>query len=361
MRRIELALAPHRSTYGWSREAPVLGTDAIVLGSNEDFLNTVLNSPRRLHYASRTKYHTVGGYGFGETGASLAVQTVHNCYDRHIGLRLSPDVLWYMIVSEVATHVKANAGQYASLFTQTPGAKQLIEVRDDSLRYDGPSDWGHTIELFRDPLRAAVTDRTMGLFLPSFSTASVEAETALLVCFMDAASPYYEYRASTMCGIPAIELEGTNEDWRTLLAGAEALVGEFPTLAAYFGDLLPVVAEIVDTATGGQVDENFWRSLYKQEGGSGGPYINGWINALFAHIRTPEGLVPKDDYYGHSMFDWRKVRTHTDMFPAHLSQVPFVWNYFGAKYDMAFAGGVLGVDHVGDTLQPQLGFAVVEV
>jgi hypothetical protein len=52
----------------------------------------------------------------------------------------------------------------------------------------------------------------------------------------------------------------------------------------------------------------------------------------------------------------------TNQFPAHVTRVPFTWDYFGTKIPMAFAAGVTGVDYVDETfLRPGLGYAVVEV
>ena len=50
----------------------------------------------------------------------------------------------------------------------------------------------------------------------------------------------------------------------------------------------------------------------------------------------------------------------TNMFPSHVSTVPFVWRYMDRRYDMCFAAGLLGVDDTDGFLSPQLGFAVLE-
>lgn len=58
-----------------------------------------------------------------------------------MALSLTPDFLWYMVVHEVAEHVRQNPGRHGGLFTTAPESKQAIVVRDDSLRRDEPSDW----------------------------------------------------------------------------------------------------------------------------------------------------------------------------------------------------------------------------
>ncbi|HTE57791.1 MAG TPA: DUF4419 domain-containing protein [Verrucomicrobiae bacterium] len=358
-----------RPRHGGRQHEPTNVT--VELRSNEGFLDTVLDNPTRVHYNSRNKLHVVtavnSSYGrdhdeasYGVANVSLGLQALHQCFAAHMPFSLSPDWVWYMIVHEVAEHVRQNSDRYAAAFTRTPSQKQTIEVRDDSLRYDAPSDWMRSINLIREPLAAKVTDRTMQLFLPAFSTTTIEDETAVLVAFMDVVSSYYEFEWRTMCGIPQIRLEGTAEDWDTLYSMTDRLSIEFPGLRAYFENLLPVLEKIHATASAHQVDENFWRSIYKYGGGSGGPFINGWFTAFFAHTQTQQGAKLRED------FDWGRMMEHsfsgfsTNDFPAHLSQVPFKWNYYGTMYDMTFAAGITGVTTDDGFMSPRLGFAVVE-
>ncbi|HET6746785.1 MAG TPA: DUF4419 domain-containing protein [Candidatus Saccharimonadales bacterium] len=337
---------------------------------NEVFLKSALGNPARFHYNSSDTTYFVnqpddfGDYNeaaFGSASASLGIQAIHQAYASHTALSLRPEVLWYMIVHEVAQLIKDNSSDYARLFTDTPEAKQTIEVRDDSLRYDAPSEWGRAINLFRDPLREKITDYTADLFLPRFSTSTIEDETTLLIALMDAASPFYEYVMSTRCGIPRIQLEGEPTDWNDLYFRTEMLARDFHGLAGYFSDLLPVLQQIAETAGGATPNEGFWRSIYKYEDGSGGPHVSGWITAFFAYIQTKEGPQLKKE------FDWRSFAKKgwggykTNQFSTHVSKVPFTWDYFGTKYPMAFGAGITNVGFEGSFLVPRLGFAVAEV
>ncbi|MGW2388681.1 hypothetical protein ACWCYK_04175 [Streptomyces lydicamycinicus] len=48
-------------------------------------------------------------------------------------------------------------------------------------------------------------------------------------------------------------------------------------------------------------------------------------------------------------------------FPSHVSRVPFRWETLGGTSEMAFLGGVLGIDRDGEWVRPRLGHAVVEL
>jgi hypothetical protein len=361
----------------------------VTVEPNQMFLETALGKPRRLHHVSRTdiaqvpcpptdltnprhneRERLMGGRK-GEypiATVSLLIQASHRAFQEHLPLSLAPEVLWYAICHEVAIHVKQDPRAHAKWFTTRPDERVKIDVRDDSLVYGSTeNNWGRLLSLFRAPLRANVPEHTAQLFLPTFSTTTPESEAATLVAFMDVVSSYYEFGFATLCGIPAVRLEGSAEDWRLLVQSASALAEAFPGLRPYFTDLVPVLKEIAIVAAGADPDPKFWASLYKFNDGSGGPYVTGWITAFFAHVPVGRGgFEPKREY------DWRKLASkqhfggfQTNDFPAHVSSVPATWTYapdgnLDRKIPMGFAAGVLGVDHDEGFLAPRLGYAIYE-
>jgi len=339
----------------------------IVKHSNATFLNAVLGNPSRAHFVSRTDLHqavsNVGDefdFPSEPITASLFVQATHQAFAEHANLSLGPDELWYMIMGEVATLVKGSPDKYAALFAGDPAKKQLIRVRDDSLVYGGHNDWLRSINLIRPLLCERMAEYALQLFMPTFSTSTPESETAILVTFMDVVSEYFEYRWSTMCGIPFIRLEGEAADWTKLAAQVGVLAEVFTELRPYFDDLLPILREIARTASGGRIDEQFWCSIYKYNTSSGGDEISGWITAFFAFNQKPGGPPTLK-----RRFDWRYVTEYggnsADQFPTHVSKVPFVWEFPGREYRMAFAAGIFGVDFDAGFLAPRLGFGVYEL
>ncbi|OGZ95956.1 MAG: hypothetical protein A3I44_05230 [Candidatus Sungbacteria bacterium RIFCSPLOWO2_02_FULL_51_17] len=256
--------------------------------------------------------------------------------------------------------MKGDAGAYANMFTTTPGEKQKIVVRDDSLVYGEANNWERSIGFVKAPLRERISPTVLLEFLPQFSTMNVESEAATLVSFMDVVSKYYDFEWQTMCGIPAVRLEGTAKDWELLRDGARLLARRFPPLAGYFNDLVPVLDALAAAAAGVPVRNSFWKSLYKFNEGSGGPYVGGWITAFFAYLKDGGLGVPQM----RSEFNWERERVFggltTDMFPPHVSKVDFVWDYYGTELLMSFAGGILGIDLDDGFLRPRLGIAVVE-
>jgi hypothetical protein len=291
---------------------------------------------------------------------SLMMQALHAAYAEHVPFSFSPELAWYLIAHEVAVHIRLNPERYRGYFTAS-ATKDTIHVHDDSLVYGSDANrWGRSINRVREPLAAKVPKPTIDLMLPKFSTASFESDTALLVLFLDIVSNYYRLMWQTLCGVPAVRVEGTVEDWQTVVRHAQMVQREFGGLQAYFDDLLPVLKEIAGTVGGDEPDPAFWTSIYKLKDSSGGPYINGWITAFYAHRMTYEGFQPRQD------LDWRGLMHDpywggltTSQLPVHLSAVPFVWDYYGNLINMAFVAGVMGVEHDG-FLTPRLGYGVLE-
>ena len=318
----------------------------------------------KVHYLSRNQISLPEPTGscnterFGRDDVSLFVQALHSSFAEHVPFTFSPEMAWYLIAHEVAVHISLNQDLYRGAFTSSAD-EEMIEVRDDSLVYGEPNNWARSINKVRDPMKEKVPQRTIELMLPAFSSASLETETSLLVLFLNVLSHYYQLRWQTLCGIPSVNLTGTPEDWRKVVSHAELASSEFDRLSPYFSDLLPVLGEISQTASGEEPDPEFWESIYKYKNESGGPYVSGWIASFLAHYSTPEGFVPREE------FDWRRMAKGwggltTNVFPSHVTLAPFTWNYYDQELPMAFAAGVFGVDYEDGSLSPKLGFGVLE-
>lgn len=286
---------------------------------------------------------------------SLLLRAVHLSFAAHLPLSLSPDVVWFTVVHEVAVHVQLNADQYAGVFTDTPSHSQTIQIRDDSLLAPEP-DWSRSIRLVLEPLREKLGAEVTDLFLPRFSTTTPDDVSSALVALMSVVSPYYRFEWHSSCGIPRIRLEGTADDWKLLTQRVRELAPWFDGLRPWFDALCPVLDEIAATAAGGTVDKDFWHSLYKWDSQSGGDYVSGWITVLFAHTQTPAGPQPKES------FRWRRGERYLEnTFPSHVAKVPFQWTRPDRALEMQFMSGILGIERDGDYLRPCLAYAVTEL
>jgi hypothetical protein len=149
---------------------------------------------------------------------------------------------------------------------------------------------------------------------------------------LDAMQSYFEYTLYTFCGIPAIALEGTVTDWRSVASRAR------------------------DLAT----------------------FDLGWIMAFFPYLKGHDGMATVQNEWllepglcrAHILSPWAErvpdasggitVGPRSDAFPGGLSRVPFRWEYGFESYPMEFLEGFVGVrqDHATLALRPEIGWAV---
>ncbi|MDB5350128.1 MAG: hypothetical protein JWN86_1375 [Planctomycetota bacterium] len=318
-----------------------------------------------------TRYHgrLLGGVAFHPV-----VAAVHRAFLDHRPLILSPDTLWLMIAQAVANHVNAHAEELRPRLVRHPGRLTIDVRRDDFVKGSPENPWPEVFAEFSKKVRDHVGP-AIDLFVPTFSTTGPVERAASEVVLLDAMRSYFDYALHTLCGIPAIALEGTTEDWQSLAGRAEAFA-EFG-LARWIEFLRPILRQFV-RASRGDVDVAFWRSLYKINNQSGGPVITGWITAFFPYLkdyRTGHASVPiggffEDEGRGveemlYSFEDERRAFAHgptIESFPGGLSCAPFRWEYLDKTFPMEFLGGFVGVAQDSGTLalRPEIGWAVRE-
>ncbi len=297
--------------------------------------------------------------------ASQLVRAIHEGYARHTAVVLRPEVIWYAIVNQVSRYVKDNSDRFASVFTAVPGQKQHIEILADFMVKGAPVDghtdanWSRVCRLFRGALIDRVPGNALELWLPKFSTSTDESDAATLVCFMDAASKYYSYGMTTMCGFPSVALAGTPSDWALLVRSAAQLARQVsgPDIERWWMHLLKTLDRIGTAACGdADHDGEFIRALYKIPGGSGGPRSSGWLVDFVLY-----DMRGKLRTSSHVRGGFSGDQIASNEFPSYVNTVDVMWTYYREKIPLKFAGGVTGVDLEHGAYVPRLGYAVATV
>ena len=309
-----------------------------------------------------SRYH---GQLLADVGFHPVLAAIHWAFQSHRPLVLSPDMLWLLVAQGLANHVNANAEELRPMFVEHSGKVLIVVQRDDFIKGSPENPWAEVLGEFSGQVRNHIGATTHDLFLPKFSTTGAAERAATEVVLLDAMQSFFAYECCSLCGIPQIVLEGTPDDWAVL---AERARGIRQFGMGWWADALePVLDEFV-AASRGRAHVPHWHSIYKIDGGSGGPYINGWVTALFPYLRDWEtGLASSKNPWlgagGQRPRDPRRPSGLTqESFPSGLARAPFVWNCVSASYEMEFLGGFVGVGQEADTLRlrPEIGWAVRE-
>jgi hypothetical protein len=303
------------------------------------------------------------------------IATLNLAFSDHRPLVLSPDMIWLLIAQGFANHVNANSNELRSNFVQHSGQAKITVRRDDFIKGSLENPWEEVFGEFSSQIRQHIGESAHDLLLPRFSTTGTVERAAAEVILLDAMKSYFSFEMLTLCGIPQITLEGTSDDWESL-AERTRQMGRFG-LEWWTRVLDPILSEFV-LAARERANTKFWKCIYKLAGGSGGPYVTGWINAFFPYLkdydtglarvpnrRLKEGGKRLEELLGPP----EKSDPHgfpnaptTDAFPAGIASAPFKWDYLGRIFEMEFLSGFVGVKQDIETLglRPEIGWGVRE-
>jgi hypothetical protein len=132
----------------------------------------------------------------------------------HYSIILRPDDIWYLVLSQLTVIIGKNPSAYAFLFTKTPETKTEISVPTFDPTVINP-------ESVIAELRRLVPNN-IDLFIPKFTTTTPVMTLCQHIAFCDLVSPYYNY-FTYLCGIPNIDIQGTEGDWQKIVETLEAL------------------------------------------------------------------------------------------------------------------------------------------
>jgi len=283
------------------------------------------------------------------------IQAIHLAFNDHRPLSLSPDHIWMMISQGLALHINKNAEELRHHFVNFEGKKYLEIQRDSFVKGRFDNDWQGCFPEFSDKI-AEFIGKKRDLIVANFSTTGVIEKAISEIVLMDSMQSYFDYGCRTCCGIPEITLEGIVEDYKNIKQRVQAF-DEFG-LKWWTDKLIPTIDQFI-AAFNGKTDPKFWESIYKLGGGSGGPYITGWVNTLMPYLVSYDGK-PFINSMVKNETKWQQHGPTHDALPSGLSKVPFKWFYYEQEFEMEFIGGFTGVSQNGLTLRPELGWAVKE-
>jgi hypothetical protein len=310
-----------------------------------------------------------------QPGFHSLVAAADIAYQGHFPLVLTPDVIWLTIAQGFAHHVANNVEELRARIVPHEGKAALVVRRDDFLRGSPENPWPEVWPAFCDQIREHIGAEAHGLVVCDFSTTGPTERAASAVVLMDAVQSYFEYNFTTLCGIPAVTLEGTVADWEKVRERVGRL-GQYD-LCWWTEEVEPILDEFVKAAKGSPTP-TFWQRLYKEYDASGGPYVSGWLVRLLPYLKHRDFVcqVP-DDYRTGRFTPWRTDLRNGllerpldrgdrmsglkhDQLPASVSAVPFAWHYHGATFDYQFLAGVLAVtqDSATRAIRPRIGWAV---
>ena len=245
-------------------------------------------------------------------GINNILQGFYSAYENHLPIRLTPDIIWLLIVQGFAQHVNFNSEQLRNSFVNFEGKKTLEIIIDKyhSYKQMKPQDYEMLFEKLNDQMKLYTGEELINTIDFNFSTSNKITKVVGYASIMSAMKKYFEYIGNChMCNYPYIILEGTLNDWKNILKKAKALSKY--NLKKWVKSLEPILLKIIDTKKG-NIDKKFWKEIlypdklderieigvykYKTIKVDG---INGWLLLFFpyfknGHFRYEKALKTKD-------------------------------------------------------------------
>lgn len=288
-------------------------------------------------------------------------------FKNHHGIILTPDVIANTLWHGFADHINSNPEKWRKELGIRFEGKQDIEViRDEFIIGSPENNWESIFPEFSDQIRKTIDEDLHEMILGDYSTTGPIERLAADIVLMDTMQSFFNYTLMTRCGIPEVTILGTSDDW-SLLKQRFQRVERFD-----LGWWVPTVVEILDKITekvrarenGAKNldvsgDDEFWTSIFGYMGGSGGPFLSGWLVSLFPYVGSSK---PRRNNY----IDWHqnKVGSSRGVNPGDLpksaSIVPMTWVYHSERFEMELHGGLMGVSFDVDNqrIRPEFGWAV---
>jgi hypothetical protein len=291
-----------------------------------------------------------GSYVDGLSGHPL-LAACQKAYAYHQGFELSPEVFWTTLLQGAAIHVQENKSKLKGMFT---GKDEKTKIK--LILPPGEVDWPDILGQLSNAVYQQLPKQWESVGMVHFSNSSPRHLQVFDLAFLHVASSYFNFEGDELCGIPQIKITGTRADWQLL--GERIQFLESIDMAWWLDDLQNILQQ-VDSAFAGQVDEEFWCSIYKlKKDGCKDPYLSGWIAKLIpytlshkdegGHVKNRLVAEPGTEY------SWYKM----DDFPSGTSGIDFKLK--GEMYKIS--GGIIGSTlEAGSFITPQLGWGVMKL
>ena len=231
-------------------------------------------------------------------GINNILQGFYSAYENHLPIRLTPDIIWLLIVQGFSHHVNYNSKELREKFVNFEGKKKLeiIIPKYHSYKQMKSEDYAELFENLTEKIKENVGEELINTIDFNFSTSNEITKVVGYASIMSSLKKFFEFIGSChMCNYPYIILEGKLEDWESILKKTKDLSKY--DLERWTSMLEIPLKEIIETKKG-NINKQFWKNIlypdkidekieigdykYKTIQVDG---INGWLLTFFPYYK----------------------------------------------------------------------------
>ena len=198
-------------------------------------------------------------------GVSNILQGFYSAYENHLPIRLTPDIIWLLIVQGFAHHVNFNAEYLRNRFVNFENKKklELIISKYHSYKQMKSKDYENLFENLTEQIKENIGEELVNTIDFNFSTSNRITKVVGYTSIMSAMKKYFEFQGFChMCNYPYIILDGSLEDWESILKKTKELSKY--DLKKWTVFLEFVLSKIIDTKKG-KINKEFWKEILYPE------------------------------------------------------------------------------------------------
>ena len=225
--------------------------------------------------------------------------TILACYNNHWVLRTSPDDWWNVIVRNIAQAVDTNGekDKVRNFFVNHEGKKEIVVGLPGRL---DQIDYSWLFNQFAKGIRMNIkTPGYVDLMEADFSTTTSDQLIASQIMLMSSVQKYFDFTDCTECGIPGVDMKGSLQDWKKLMAKTENLKALLQPmedelgLKAWFTSTLNILSKLVDTFEGNP-DKEWWGHILSWNETYGSGARSWWSGWFIDFSMAGEAEIPQD-------------------------------------------------------------------
>jgi len=302
--RVELCPSklPNVNTTGYNREKVTLKDAIEEQGKRSELRNrkagrTPPIGNKRTAIGSKDQI-SVGYYDAG------LLSTVLDAYNNHFILRTGPDDWWATIITTISLAIDDNAKERVvrDFFVAHEGKKELsVKV--------GPSVYGVDYSWFFNQMSQKIKENIkvpnyVDQMQPDFSTSTNINRIVSQIMLMNSVQEYFAFSMVLGCGIPFVEMKGTEADWKRLGTKVQELkktlepIHSAIGLVDWWNKVEVITANLLKTYQAGkkglqQDDElvDWWSKVITERSyGSGQSEFKGWFMVDLLNIHDAENI-----------------------------------------------------------------------
>ena len=307
-----------------------------------------------------------------ETTMHGLIDDVRMASDAKRPFAIWPHQFYLAIVQAIGIQLDKNPERFRKLLGVKHEEKQALIVEHDGLSSgdsitDATPKWEAVFPVFAGMMNMSIGKEAADIMNLTFSTSTPLSEVVQSIAFMSACKSYFKFivvsrglTPAMQCGIPAIHLYGTEQDWLSMLK-----VLDFAKTWDLEEWLVPLRTIIQHIATAciykAKPNKAFWKELFAVAPSQDSETTTGWIYAFTPY--TPLGddikfttFTPPSEWKKYNFVKQMKMRSIFN----GISIAPFTWVQAGTTTDMEFHAGFMtsALHEHDEVVSPKQGWSV---